>query len=239
MEVITKKSDIRLKLEACNKVFKESGLNALVEEVHQRLLLNKVKFPLLEFATTELFELIPNQEQLDFCDKIERFQTIGGNVILGIILQLRLKAHLEQSFEKAAEYISNSEEWYVSDIIGERVFGFALLTWPDPVLPVLQDYANHKNNMVMRSTGAGMHYAIKKGLPKEFAKPVFELLLSKASITDYQAKRGIGWAAKTMARFHPDVVNRYKDEIEAKETGQWFRTKVRIGLGRHRYDQRN
>ncbi len=239
MKTITRKSEVRSELETCALVFKKSGLDALVKEVHQRLLLNKIKFPLLEFATTELSELIPDEEQLDFCDKIERFQTIGGNVILGIILQLRLKAHLEQSFEKAAEYISNSEEWYVSDIIGERVFGFALLTWPDPVLPVLQDYANHKNNMFMRSTGAGMHYAIKKGLPKKFAKPVFELLLSKASITDYQAKRGIGWAAKTMARFHPDVVNRYKDEIEAKETGQWFRTKVRIGLGRHRYDQRN
>lgn len=239
MEVITKKSDIRSKLEVFNEVFRSSGLDALVHEVHQRLLLAKVKFPLLEFASHELFNLIPEKEQLLFCDKIEEFKTEGGNVILGIILQLRLKNHLEESFQKAAEYISNSEEWYVSDIIGERVFGFALLNWPDPVLPLIRNYINHPNNMIVRSTGAGIHYAIKKGLPKNFAAPVFELLLAQAGIKDYQAKRGIGWAAKTMARFHPDVVTLYKDQIESSKIGQWFRTKVRIGLGRHRYDQRN
>ena len=239
MKTITRKSEVRSELETCALVFKKSGLDALVEEVHRRLLLNKVKFPLLEFAATELSELIPDQEQLDFCDKIERFRTIGGNVILGIMLQLRLKTHLEQSFEKAAQYISNSEEWYVSDIIGERVFGYALLNWPDPVLPYLRKYANHENNMVQRSTGAGMHYAIKKGLAKAFTIPVFELLISKASITDYEAKRGIGWAAKTMARFHPDVVGQYRQEIESKNTGQWFRTKVKIGLARNRHAKGN
>ena len=239
MEVITRKSEVRSELEACTLVFQKSGIEALVHEVYERLLLRKVKFPLLEFSAREIFDLIPNKDQLSFCDKIERFQTIGGNVILGIMLQLRLKEHLEQSFEKAAEYISNSKEWYVSDIIGERVFGFSLLNWPDPVLPLLKKYANHENNMVQRSTGAGMHYAIKKGLDKAFTMPVFELLLSKASITDYEAKRGIGWAAKTMARFHPDVVKKYHQEIESKSTGQWFRTKINIGLARNQYAKGN
>ncbi len=214
-------------------------MQALIQNTEKSILSAKIKFPLLEFAAVEFFNFLPENEQLLFCDGIETYKTIGGNVLLGIILQKRLHNHLEESFQKAAEYISNSKDWYVSDIIGERVFGFALLTKPEQVFPLIRQYAFHQNNMVQRSTGAGMHYAIKKGLDKSFSIPVFELLLSKASITDYQTKRGIGWAAKTMARFHPDVVNKYKDQIEAKETGQWFRTKVRIGLGRHLYDQRN
>ncbi len=220
-------------------MYTEKGLQALIQETEKRILKAKIKFPLLEFAAVEFFNLLPENEHLPFCDGIEAYKTIGGNVLLGIILQKRLPNHAEESFQKAAQYISNSEDWYVSDIIGERVFGFALLTEPEQVFPFLKKYAFHENNMVQRSTGAGMHYAIKKGLDKSFAAPVFELLLSKASITDYQTKRGIGWAAKTMARFHPEVVNRYKDQIEAKETGQWFRTKVGIGLGRYQYDQRN
>lgn len=237
--MITRKSDLKLILKSCNLIYQKKGLKELIGEIRQNILSVKIKFPLLEFAAFELYNLLPEDKQLLFCDEIEKFKTIGGNVLLGIILQKRLETDLKESFQKAAQYISNSNEWYVSDIIGERVFGFALLTKPEQAFPLIKEYAFHKNNMVQRSTGAGMHYAIKKGLKKSFTTPVFELLLSKAFITDYQTKRGIGWAAKTMARFHPDIVRQYKDQIEGKETGKWFKTKVRIGLGRHTYDQRN
>lgn len=239
MDTITRKSDLKLILENCSDLYQSEGLDSLVDGVFQQVLSLKVKFPLLEYAASEFFELIPEDEHLVFCDAIESLNTIGGNVILGIILQKRLKKHFEESFQKAAQYISNSEEWYVSDLIGERVFGYGLLTDSEKALPLIRSYAFHENNMVQRSTGAGMHYAIKKGLKKEFAKPVFELLLSKASIRDYQAKRGIGWAAKTMSKFHPDLVNQYSDQITAKATGQWFRTKVNIGLARYKHAQGN
>lgn len=239
METITRKSDLKLILENCSHLYQVNGLNSLMDEVFHQVLSLKIKFPLLEYAASYFYELLPQEQQLPFCDALESLNTMGGNVILGIMLQKRLNEHFEESFQKAAQYISNSEEWYVSDIIGERVFGYGLLTNPGNALPLIKNYAFHENNMVQRSTGAGMHYAIKKGLKKEFTKPVFELLLSKASIKDYQAKRGIGWAAKTMSKFHPDVVNQYLDQIASKRTGQWFRTKVNIGLARHKYAQGN
>lgn len=239
MYIITRKPEICERVDKCVAIYKKNGLECFASAIHQQILVEKVKFPLLEYAARELFEFIPSEKQIALCDAIEAFNTVGGNVILGIILQLRLHENLEESFQKAAQYISNSEEWYVSDLIGERVFGFALLSYSEKALSLLRSYANHENNMVQRSTGAGMHYAIKKGLRKEFTKPVFELLLSKSSIKDYQAKRGIGWAAKTMSKFHPEMVSEYAEQIADKTTGRWFQTKVNIGLARYQHAQGN
>lgn len=239
MDIITKKSELKELLSSCISSYKNEGLNFCIKKTNTLILAKKIKFPLLEYAASEFFKILPLNQHLQFCDGIEAFKTIGGNVLVGIILQKRLEISLEESFQKAAQYISDSKHWYVSDIIGERVFGFALLKNPKKAFSLIKKYTFHENNMVQRATGAGMHYAIKKGLAKNYTNLVFELLLSKGSITDYQTKRGIGWAAKTMARFHPDVVIQYQDRIEAKETGQWFRTKVRIGLERNTYAKRN
>ncbi|NNE97923.1 MAG: DNA alkylation repair protein, partial [Pyrinomonadaceae bacterium] len=42
---------------------------------------------------------------------------------------------------------------------------------------------------------------------------------------------GIGWAAKTTAKFHPDIVADYRDRMEADPNiKQWFKTKIEMGL---------
>ena len=77
------------------------------------------------------------------------------------------------------------------------------------------------------------HYAVKKGLEKEYVEQMFELLLSLATTTDFHTKKGVGWAVKTVAKFHPEIISKYQEQIDADgNVKQWFRTKIKIGLGR-------
>jgi hypothetical protein len=61
---------------------------------------------------------------------------------------------------------------------------------------------------------------------------MFALLLSLSTVTDFHTKKGVGWAAKTIAKFYPDIISEYKAEIENEKVRQWFQTKIKIGLGR-------
>lgn len=238
MKRITRKAEIREIFGNITEVYQNQGLSDVVEQCEKELLQHKVKFPLLEYAGESFYQLLPETEQLDFCDRIAALKTIGGNVILGIILQKRLEDHFLQSFEKAAEYIAAGEQWYVCDIIGERVFGFALLHWPERTFPELQRLSQHSSYWVVRSLGAGSHYAIKKGLEKEWVRQVFALLLSICNTRNKEVRQGVGWAAKTTAKFHPDIIERYRSHIQqAEQVPAWFRTKIKIGLARHQHAQ--
>lgn len=138
--------------------------------------------------------------------------------------------------KKTTEYISKADIWYVCDIIGERVFGYALLHYPDKMLPEYKKLSSHPTNWVVRSLGAGGHYAIKKGLEKKKVQQLFKVLLTMANTNDKEVRQGIGWAAKTTAKFHPDLITYYKDEIDNKvKVANWFRKKIEIGLDRNSY----
>lgn len=208
--------------------------------IHKLILQRKVKFPLLEYCAEEIYSFLPENLHIQFCDKIEAFKTEGGNVILGKILQLRLKSHFQQSLEKATEYISKADIWYVCDIIGERVFGFALLHDPERTLPEIKKRSNHPSNWVVRSLGAGGHYAIKKGLDKKYVSEFFQLLLDMANTSDKEIRQGVGWAAKTTAKFHPEIIQEFQKQIQDKsKVANWFRAKIEIGLNRNSYAKGN
>ncbi|MBL0684946.1 DNA alkylation repair protein [Aquimarina mytili] len=227
-------------VDQCVLVYQSKGLTECVNELHDLVLNRKVRFPLLEFCAKTLYQEIFEDEHIDFCDQIEALHTEGGNVILGIMLQIRLKDSFKQSIEKATEYVSNADIWYVCDIIGERVFGYALLHWPSKTIPEIKRLSSHSSNWVIRSLGAGVHYAIKKGLDQNSVKTVFRLLLSMANTKDKEIRQGIGWAAKTTAKFHPDVIDFFQKEIDNKErVAHWFRTKISIGLNRNDYAKRD
>ncbi|MCI5056082.1 MAG: DNA alkylation repair protein [Flavobacteriales bacterium] len=208
--------------------------------MHQNLLLQKIKFPLLEYAGKNLFEKISEKDRFSFCDEVERLKTMGGNVLLGIMLQLHIEQSFKESFSKAAEYISMADIWYVCDIIGERVFGYGLVSRPKDTFPEIVKLFGHESDWVVRALGAGVHYATKKGLSKQYVEQIFPFLLQKGKSRNKEIKQGIGWAAKTIAKFHPAVIKSFNSEIQDKEkVGQWFRTKVRIGLNRNAYAQGN
>ncbi|WP_185153703.1 DNA alkylation repair protein [Fulvivirga lutimaris] len=240
MKSITKKSELTPLLERCISTYNAEGLDACVALFNDLILTNKIKFPLLEYCAAFLFDHLPTEDLISFCDKVEPLKTIGGNVILGIILQKRLPDHFRESIDKATEYIAKAHIWYICDIIGERVYGYSLRHQPEITIPEIKRLSKHEANWVVRSLGAGAHYAIKKGLEKAHVAIVFKLLLSMANTKDKEIKQGVGWAAKTTAKFHPDLIEQYKSEIENTDKVEgWFRTKIKIGLDRNRYAKGN
>ncbi|MBL7684392.1 MAG: DNA alkylation repair protein [Flavipsychrobacter sp.] len=231
MEIITSKATVN-KLIADAVPAHSIGLNNFVAAIQSSVLHKKIRFPLLEHAADTIFKTLPDKEHIPFLDKTIALHELGGNVLAGKILQNRLPQYFNQSIDKAVEYIVAGNQWYVCDIIGERVLGYALLTSPKSTLPVLQNFAAHPDKWIVRSIGVAGHYAVKKGLQKQYVDALFQLLLSLAGTTDFHTKKGIGWAAKTCAKFHPEIIEQYRDKIDAGTTRQWFRTKVKIGLGR-------
>ncbi|WP_046746155.1 DNA alkylation repair protein [Kordia zhangzhouensis] len=240
MRLITKKSEIKEILDKCFVKYTQSGLNSLISEIHISILSSKVKFPILEYCAEVIYEILPENQHIPFCDNIQNLKTEGGNVLLGKILQKRLNINFKQSIEKATEYIADADIWYVCDIIGERVYGYSLLHQPQKTIPELKKLSKHKTNWVIRSLGAGTHYAIKKGLDKENVKTMFNILLPMANTKDKEIRQGVGWSAKTIAKFHPDIIELYKSDIENTEkVANWFRNKIKIGLNRNTYAKRN
>lgn len=240
MQSITRKPILKSQVEASFEVYQSEGLEAFTSEIVNRILTAKVKFPLLEYAAELIVGLLPGEIQIEFCDQLVKHKTMGGNVVLGKILQSRLATHYEESIAKAMEYIIHGDEWYVCDIIGERVFGVALLTSPTLAIESLKKLSSHSNKWVIRSVGPGIHYATKKGLAIEVSRKVFPILLNLSSTKELHIKKGIGWAAKTTARFHPSLIEEFHSDINDDATvGQWFKTKIKIGLERNQYAQNN
>lgn len=240
MTTITRKGDLQIEWQVCRRTFDAEDIAPFVQSIYERILTRKVKFPLLEYCAEGIDTLLPTSVQISFCDALEQLKTEGGNVIIGKLLQLRLDDHFHETLEKAVEYISKADSWYVCDIIGERVFGYALLHTPDAMLPEFRKIAKHPSNWVVRSLGAGAHYAIKKGLEEKEVQRVFEILLTMANTNDKEIRQGVGWAAKTTAKFHPDIINHFREEIQNKDkVANWFRAKIDIGLNRNAHAKGN
>ena len=174
MRVITRKSEIKELLIKCFNLYHAEGLDECLHELETLILSQKVKFPLLEYCAQEFYNRLQPNEHLPFCDKIQALKTEGGNVILGIMLQKRLDNHFLESINKATEYIADADIWYVCDIIGERVYGYSLLHNPDITITEFNQLSKHHTNWVVRALGAGIHYAIKKGLEVNHVKTVFK-----------------------------------------------------------------
>lgn len=239
MNTYTRKGDIKIILAKTIAVYDNEGFAAFNESFHDLVLGHKVKFPLLEFCARSLTEILSPEEQILFCDEVCRRKTEGGNVILGILLQDRLATNFSLATRKATEYIADANDWYVCDIIGERVWGVGLLNHFEDMLAVFEKLRHHESNWVVRSLGAGGHYAIKKRLEKEKVEQVFKLLMQMCDTKDRQIRQGVGWAAKTTAKFHPDLISKYDRQLQAESIPNWFRNKITIGLNRYHYAQRN
>ncbi|QSE99236.1 DNA alkylation repair protein [Fulvivirga lutea] len=233
IQSITRKNEITTIVDEALSTSKSN--HELAHRLFSNLLNYKVKFPLLEHASTLIYNQLDSKQLIDFCFEIEKLKTIGGNVIIGKLLEHKLQDNFKESIDTATEIIALADDWYVTDIIGERVYGVALLNYPELMLTEFQPIAKHPVNWVVRSIGPGVHRAVKHGLSYANSEKAFQLLLSLAAAKDYHIKTGIGWAAKTIAKFHPDIIEKYDDEINSESVGQWFRGKVKIGLSRHDY----
>ena len=240
MNIITNKAIVQAATAEALSFYAMDDGQAFIRALDARLLTAKVRFPLLETAARQLSAAIPEEEKDAVLEQLIALNRIGSYVVAGMMLQLRLEHAFRDSLDKAAMYMIRGDEWYVCDIIGERVMGYALLTKPEQMLPVLREMAGHENKWIVRSIGVAVHYAVKKGLKKTYVVQAFELLLSLGTTTDHHTKKGIGWAVKTVAKFHPDIITQSERTIAGNPAIRtWFKTKIRIGLSRtDKYAQR-
>lgn len=240
MKSITSKKILLIEIDYCIQIYKNMGLDHCVTCIHENLLMSKIRFPLLELAARNLYNEIDKKEHVRFLNAIASLNTIGGNVLIGIILQLRSDAYFNESFLKAFTYISEAKLWYVSDIIGERLFGVSLLKNTGKTISCFKMLIKKRMDMwFIRSFGAGSHYAIKKGLEENHVHRLFSTLLEFKKCREKPIQQGIGWAAKTTAKFHPDIIKSYNHEIYHNITAGWFQRKVKTGLERNLYVKRN
>lgn len=236
LESISRKPIIKSFVDESLEAYKKEGFECLVDSLCNNILSKKVKFPLLEYAARLYYEGIEEEFHIIFCDLVEARKLEGGNVILGSLLQLRMEFHYENSISKAAEYISKAHIWYVCDIIGERVFGHALLHHYSNAIQDYKKLINNSNHWLLRSLGAGAHLAIKWNLEKEKVKEVFEILLLVANSKNKEIRQGIGWAAKTSLKFHPEIAIEFQTVLsDENKVANLFRKKVQIGLERNAY----
>jgi len=231
--MISSKAELRKIIHSLIEESRQTSYDNFITGLHIRVLKEKVRFPLLEFATREIVQGVPAEDLIEITDRIISMDEIGSYVLAGIILQHRLQEHFPASIDKAVEYIIKGDKWYVCDIIGERVMGYSLLVNPEKTISVLQELTRHANKWIVRSVGVATHYAVKKGVGKDYVEQLFLLLSGLANTTEFHTKTGIGWGAKTIAKFYPDIIEKYANEIAVnREIKQWFRTKIKIGLGR-------
>lgn len=230
IKTITRKSDLRPILELCEKTYHSKGLEAMVLKIYSEILVHKVKFPLLEFCSEDWFNLISKKEQLLFCDYIEDLQTEGGNVVLGKFLLLRLPTDFEGSIQKTVGYLNRADIWYISDLIGERVFGGALLIDFEKSWKLYQPLLKDSSIWVIRAIGAGIHFSIKRGISEDKVRTIMLVLLDSQPSAHKEVKQGIGWATKTAARFHPELMHELLDQLP-QHPPKWMLGKIKIGWG--------
>ncbi len=237
--VISRKSEVTIFTDQVIATYESKGLQAMLSSMKENLLFHKIKFPLLEYTGTRFLEVLKPNDIIPFCDHICLSKAVGGYVIVGKILQLRLAENLIDSVHHATRFIAQADIWFICDIIGERVYGHALANQPDVMIPIVKSiFQKEENRWVIRGLGAGFHRAIHNGLSDKHAIDLFRLLLSKSDSKDKEIKQGTGWAAKTIVKYYPKIIDHFEDELENEKVGRWFKTKIRIGLERNAWMNR-
>lgn len=228
-KTITKQSEIQPLVQQLLQHYAAGNMTGFWQVLEEEVLQQKVKFPLLEKIGEALYTNIPFQQQLQVTDRLVNLDYEGGYVIVATILAKRMGRDLPGSFAKAVAYYIQGDKWYVVDIIGHRVHGQGLLHYFDQTLPYLQQYLKHKNDWVKRSVGIAMHLAIKWGLEEKKVEKLLDLALTQAESRNLQVKKGIGWAIKTLAKFHPNLIQK-RQIMRDPRVAQWFKKKIQIGL---------
>lgn len=228
---LTRKGEIKQAVDWSISVWDARNFEPFIIALHTNLLTKKVKFPLLEYAASIIISEIPTTRHLEICNAIATKKSMGGYVIIGILLQNYATQNLKKSIAILTKITEDGAAWYITDILGERVLGVAMLRNFKQAFTEIKLLAGHHSFWVVRSIGPGAHYAIKKGLPLDETRELFKLLLRLGNETDLHIKTGIGWAAKTSVKFHPQLATEFNTEIQS--TGTWFQSKIKVGLSRH------
>lgn len=234
---ITRKSEVAKIVVELRKILNADGRNAFLEALQRDLLAHKVKFPLAEFAARSLMDDFQPGQYAWLVGEAVQERTIPGYVFSAAILQERLSSELRWCFRQAEAIIIRGDQWYVCDITSERVFGHGLLVEFARALPIISSNGSHASLWMQRSVGVAVHYAVKKGLGRDESNQLFGLLQPLAQRGDYYVKKGVGWGLKTIARYHPDLVQPVLEDILTDpDVNSWNKKKLQMGLSQARRD---
>jgi 3-methyladenine DNA glycosylase AlkD len=182
----------------------------------------KVSFPLLDEIGKQLGQAgkLGKRRYFAVFDSIIETEKMGGYVIVGQGLAQFFDADLEASVLKAKEAIIKGKTWYVCDILGERVFGQALVDCFDGALDVLEEMVAEENQAVRRSLGVSVHFFTKrKPNNVENLRELFvHLLLPLVEDKRVFVVKGTGWGLKTIGRYQPKLGLEFLEEILATKT---------------------
>jgi len=198
----------------CVESINRNNMKALWEVLNP-ILDAKVPFPLLDEMGKILGEAgkFSLPKYLEVFDEIFARGRMGGYVILGQALGRLLDVEFEASLSKAREYIAKGAEWYVCDIIGERVLGPALVNHFERALPYLEGLTREEDRWVRRSIGVAVHFFAKER-PKDQERVRKLLALSSLLIEDHRRDvvKGVGWGLKTIGKYQPRLIEEYLQE---------------------------
>ena len=176
----------------------------------------KVPFPLLDTIGRLLGESgkLDKPRYFRVFDEIVATEKMGGYVIVGQALAQFFETELEASITKAKEIIVKGQKWYVCDIVGERVFGQALVEYFESAFSVLDRMASLEEPEVRRSIGVAVHFFAKRR-PKD-SEGMRRLLFLLFPLVDDRrvfVVKGVGWGIKTIGKHQPKLVEKYLQEI--------------------------
>ncbi|MCE7997172.1 MAG: DNA alkylation repair protein [Roseivirga sp.] len=230
MKTITSKASLSPVISQLSHYSGNGNVNDFWKTLNTDILQHKVKFPILEHVAMEINRMLDREQENHLLDQIAKTKHMSGYPVIGKLIQLRLDEGLKTQYDLAIEHIVQGNEWYVCDIISERVLGEGTLEDFDTSLNLMKDMGNHGNLWIERSIGIATHYATKKKLPKEQVEQLLLLMIEHAWKTQYFTKKGIGWAGKTIGKYHPDLIHKHVDLMRSTKLSRWFISKVNIGL---------
>lgn len=228
IKTITAKSVVKADIETIHTLCDRKDLSLLADWLDLHYLMHKVKFPVLEYLTGFFYEKLDESLLIDLLDELISRDRIGSYVFAGKALQLHYSSNQSLSLKKVKEYMVLGDKWYSCDIMGERVFGHAMLEDFDKVFPEMEKAVCDESIWVVRAVGTGMHYATKKGLHVSSVELLFDLLCRQKNRNEFHVKKGMGWAAKTICKFYPEMVRAKHGEW--KDASPWFLSKLDKGF---------
>lgn len=230
LKTITSFKSLCPDLEKALQYWKNNEAKKAWDVLVQQVLIHRVKFPILEKIAIQLKIHLSEAQLETLYTRLAKAKHESCYPVIGKLLQLELSQDLKPTYRKAIEQIIEGDKWYVCDIISERVFGEGTLQYFDQSLPLLKLMADYDNIWIQRSIGIGTHYATKKGAAKAHVEQLLFLMLENGHKTQLYIKKGIGWPAKTIGKFHPDLIHKHADLIRATKLSTWFKNKINIGL---------
>lgn len=200
--------------------------NGKINSVWDKLLpvLNeRTSFKMLDIIGRKIGERILSfrSKYLEFFDLLSVKKLMGGYVVIAQALIFLLPENCSECFEKVRKYLIEGDEWYVCDIFGERVLGYAIINHYEKTRTMFQEFVCDDNHWVRRSVGVAAHLFAKRcrGDKRDDKKAaeILELLTPQICERDIRIIKGIGWGLKTLGRYYPELlVPHIKTQIGSK-----------------------